>query len=98
MVYEEPKQWVDFLPLVFWAYHTSKHTLTQATFFSLVYGVEAMVLIKVIVLSARLVLTSKVSDPNDRVYDVEALEEKRQNVEGKCYLTKDRLVDLLIKW
>lgn len=42
---------------------------------SLVYGVEAMVPIEVMVHSDQLALLSKFSDPNDRIYDIEALEE-----------------------
>lgn len=39
--------------------------------------------IEVIVPSARLVLTSRLSDPRDRTHDVEALEERRNDVESK---------------
>lgn len=52
---------------VLWAYSTSKHTSTQATQFFLVYGVEAMVLIKFTVSTAHLALVSKISNPNDLI-------------------------------
>lgn len=47
--------------------------------FSLFYGVEAMVPIEAMVPFARLALASKVSNPNERFYDGEALEKRRQN-------------------
>lgn len=37
--------------------------------------------IEVMIASARLTFTSKVFDPNDLIYNIEALEEKKQNVE-----------------
>lgn len=83
MVYDEPKRWADFVPLVLWACHTSKHTSTQATPFTLVYGVEVIVPFDVMLLLACLVLVSKVSDSNGRFYVVEALEEKRRSAESK---------------
>lgn len=49
MVYEEPKQWVDFLSLVLWAYRTSEHTVTQAAPFSLIYEAEAIDPVKIMV-------------------------------------------------
>lgn len=82
-VYEEPKRWSDHLSLVLWAYRTSKRTSTQATPFSLVYGVEAVVLVEIAVPSMRLVLTSKVLDLEGRAYNIEALEERRQKAEEK---------------
>lgn len=50
------------------------------------YGAEAMVPIEVTVPSARLALTSKISNPNDCIYVTEALEEKRQNAKGMMIL------------
>lgn len=77
MVYEELKRLTSFLPLVLVVYGTSRYT-TQAMLFFLVYGVDAMISIEVTVPSAHLALKNKVSDPNDHIYDVETLEEKRQ--------------------
>lgn len=42
-----------------------------------------MVLIKVMVLLARIPLITKVSDLNDHVYDIEVLKEKRQTAKKK---------------
>lgn len=52
---------------------------------------EVMVPIEVLVPSANLAVTSKISNSCSRIYDVEALDEKRQN---NGYLTKDRSVEL----
>lgn len=60
------------LSLVPQAYHISKHTSTQVTHSPLVYEEEKMIHIEVIVLLARLALTSKILDPNEGIYDVES--------------------------
>lgn len=44
----------------------------------LVYGVEVVVLIIVMVPPARLALISKLANPHDQIYDMEALEERGQ--------------------
>lgn len=98
MVYGEPKRLADFLPLVLWEYRTSKCTSTQATSFSLVDGIEAIAPIEVIIPSTHLALSSKVFNPNNRIYDVEAtLEEKIHNSEEKGYLTEDKSIELIMK-
>lgn len=51
-------------------------------------GAEGMVPLEVIVLSTRLALISKISDPSDRIYDVEVFKEKRLNSEKKNLLIK----------
>lgn len=45
--------------------------------FSLVYGIEAVVPIETMVPSAWLALTSKVTDPRERIHDVEGCREKK---------------------
>lgn len=79
-VCNEPKRWSDFIPLVFWAYRTSKRTSTQATPFSLGYGTKGVVPIEIMVHSARLALPSKVTDPQELIHDVEAV--KKEKTEG----------------
>lgn len=81
-VYEEPKGWADFISLLWWAYRPSKHTSTDATSFFLAYGAEAMVPIDFMV---SLALVSKISDPHNRIHDIEALEEKdkTQKIDGR---------------
>lgn len=56
MVYEKPKRWSDFLPLVLWAYRTSKRWSTQTTPFALVYGTEVVVSVDIMIILARLTL------------------------------------------
>lgn len=62
--------------------------MTQATPFFVVYDVEGVVPIKVMVPSAWLALASKLTNPHGRIYDVEALEERRKD-------TKDRWMSYL---
>lgn len=66
----------DFLSLVLWAYCTWKHTLTQATCFSLFYKFEIVVHIKVVVPLARLALASKLNFPHDWIYNIEILKKE----------------------
>lgn len=46
---------------------------TQVTLFFWVYGAETMVSVKVMVPSVRRALASKLSDPNDKIHDMEPL-------------------------
>lgn len=91
MVFDEPKRWADFTPLVLWAYRTLKRTPTQATPFSLVYGVEAVVPIEILEPSARLTLASKINDPRERIHDVEAIDERRSKAEQKWSTYQERI-------
>lgn len=61
----------------------SKRALTQATLFLLVYEAGVVVPVEIIVLSARLALVSKITDPREQIHNVEAVEEKRQNAEDR---------------
>lgn len=70
-------------PTCVWVYRTSKSTSVQATAFSLIYGAEGVVPIEITSLSARLALESKILDLNSRIYEVEALEERRRNSKKK---------------
>lgn len=83
MVHEELKRWSDLLPLVLWAYRTSKRTSTQATPFSVVYGTESVVPVEITVPSTCLALASKILDPNSCIYDVEAFEKRRRSSKEK---------------
>lgn len=82
-VYDEPKGWTDFIPLVLWAYRTSRWTSTQATPFSLVYGAEVVVSVEIVVPSGRLALASKVTNPQEGIHDVEGRRRKRKMVEDR---------------
>lgn len=84
MVYEE-RRWVDFLSLTTLPL---KHTSTQVTAFSSVYRAEAVVPIKIMVPSARLAPAYGLTDPHDRIYDVEALEKRRFNLKREWLLLK----------
>lgn len=55
-----------------------------------------MFLIEFMVYSAHLVLVNKASDPNECIYDVEALEEKRKSEENKWLPYQKQIVKLTI--
>lgn len=88
MVYDDPKRWADFVPLTC-AYRTYKRTSTQATPFSLVYGAEAVVPVKILMPSARLALTSKIDNSRERIHDVKAIEEKDRRLNKMVDLPKE---------
>lgn len=77
--------------MVYEEHWTSKRTLNQATTFSLVYEVETVVSVEIMVPSARLPLTSKIMDSQDRVYDVETIEEKRKSAEDRWMINQIRI-------
>lgn len=85
MIYEEPIIWVHFISLSLRAYRTLKRTSTQVT----IYVVEEVVPIKM-VLSTRLTFASKLDDPHDRIYDVDALKKMRHSVENKWLFYKKK--------
>lgn len=78
MVYEEPKRRVTFLSLALWAYRALKHTWTLTMCFFLAYRAKGVVPVEIITPLVRLALISKLADPNDRIYDMEALEARRR--------------------
>ena len=99
MVHDNHKEWHDKLPLALWAYRTSKRSPTQATPFSLVYGLEAVMPIEVLVPSARLAINADLEPDTLRMLDLEALEERRDtakrnlaNYQQQFSTAYDRLV------
>lgn len=91
MVYEELKRWVDSLSLMLWVYRILKRTSTQAMLFSLVYWTESMVPIEIMYPSIRVALASRLSGSHVQIYFVEALEERRYNVEINGHLIISKL-------
>ncbi|XP_028069567.1 uncharacterized protein LOC114272091 [Camellia sinensis] len=67
--------WSEQLPLALWAYRTSKRKPTQATPFSLVYGSEAVLPVKLAIPSARMAMSAHLLD--SRKNDTEAAKERR---------------------
>ena len=53
---ETSRDWSEKLPFALWAYHTSFHTSTGATPYSLVYGMEAVLPIEIEMESLRVTL------------------------------------------
>lgn len=80
-----------FYPLVLWAYRTSKRTPTQATPFSHIYGAEVVVLVEIVVPSSQMALASNITDSQDRVHDVKAIDEKRQKAENRWSTYQKRI-------
>lgn len=74
---------VGLSPTCFIAKRTSKRTSTQATSFLLVYWAETVATVEITVSSVRLAIESKILEPNNCIYNVEALEERRRNSKEK---------------
>ena len=58
---ETSRDWLEKLPFALWAYHTSFRTSTRATPYSLVYGMETVLLVETEMGSLRVVLEQQVS-------------------------------------
>lgn len=64
------------------AYSTSRHIQTQATPSSLVNGVQKVVLVNVDPLCL-ISLYEKLKDPHNKIYDTNALKERREDAKGR---------------
>ena len=69
--------WVDELPSVLWAYHTTPREATGITPFQLVYGGEAIVPIEVGVESDRRRLYNEEDNVDRRLMELDLIEEVR---------------------
>ncbi|PKI43602.1 hypothetical protein CRG98_036005 [Punica granatum] len=56
------KDWHEMLPFALLAYRTSVRSSTEATLYSLVYGMEAVLLVEVEIPSMRVLAESKVKE------------------------------------
>ena len=59
---ETSRDWSKKLPFALWAYHTSFRTITGATPYSLVYGMEAVLLVEIEMGSLRIALVQQISE------------------------------------
>ena len=57
---ERYRDWADKLPFALWGYRTSIWTSTRMTLYSLVYGMETVLLAEIEVESLRIILESKI--------------------------------------
>lgn len=67
-------EWVDRLPEVIWAYHTTVQTTTKETPFGLVYGCDAMLPIEVELLSSRVEEFSEKESKEGRCFQLDTIE------------------------
>ena len=59
---ETSRDWSEKLPFALWAYHTSFRTSTEATPYSLVYGMEAVLPVEIEMGSLRVTLEQQISE------------------------------------
>ena len=57
---ENYKEWADYLQFALWGYRTTARTSTGVTLYSLVYGCEVVLPVKVEISSLRVLLESKI--------------------------------------
>ncbi|XP_042484574.1 uncharacterized protein LOC122064858 [Macadamia integrifolia] len=72
--------WADKLPFALWAYRTSIRTPTGATPYSLVYGMEAVLLVELEVPSLRILIESQIPEADwlkSRYEELNLIDEKR---------------------
>ncbi|KAJ1442177.1 Ribonuclease H-like superfamily [Sesbania bispinosa] len=87
MVKDAPKKWADYLQLALWAYRTTKHGSTKATPFSLVYGAKEVLLMEILVPSARMMIEQ--STPREATAEI--IEEVRGKAEDELLKHHRRL-------
>ena len=54
--------WSEKLPFALWVYHSSSRTSTGATPYSMVYGMESVLLVEIEMGSLRVVLEQQISE------------------------------------
>ena len=59
---ETSRDWSEKLPFALWVYHTSSRTSIGATPYSMVYGMESVLLVEIEMGSLRVVLEQKISE------------------------------------
>ncbi|XP_075078971.1 uncharacterized protein LOC142164653 [Nicotiana tabacum] len=76
---EESKgNWLEVLPGVLWAYRTTAKTSTGETLFSLVYGAEAIIPVKIGEPSTRYTQENEESNEEEMRLNLDLLEERRE--------------------
>ena len=77
---ETSRDWSEKLPFALWASRTSFRTSTESTLFSLVYGMEAVLLVEIEIRSLRVALEQQISEVEwalSRCDQVSLLDERR---------------------
>lgn len=90
MVSRSKKDWHERLGEALWAYRTTHRTPTQATPYSLVYGVEAVLLLEKQIPSLRIAIQEGLTTEDNarlRLEELEALDERRLEAQQRleCY-------------
>ena len=83
------KDWHEMLPFSIYGYHTSAHTLTGATPFSLVYGMEVVLHVEVEIPSLRVLMETELEESEwvqERLDQLNLSEEKRLTALCPCHL------------
>ncbi|XP_050290401.1 uncharacterized protein LOC126728651 [Quercus robur] len=90
VVSKTKRDWNKRIGEALWAYRTTFHTPTQATPYSLVYGVEAILPLEHQILSLQIVIQEELTEEENfklKLQELEALDEKRLEAQQRlmCY-------------
>ncbi|KAK3013410.1 hypothetical protein RJ639_008269 [Escallonia herrerae] len=83
--------WVDELPKVLWAYRTTPHSVTGETSFSLCYGTEAMLPVKIGVPTIRALHFSELNNDVGLRANLDLVEEARTQAHVRSVNVKQRV-------
>ncbi|XP_070046883.1 uncharacterized protein [Nicotiana tomentosiformis] len=94
VISKSKRDWNDRMEEALWAYRMTHHTPTQATPYSLVYGVKAILPLECQIPTLRLAIQEGIIDEENarlRLAEFEALDEKRLEAQQSLECYQDRL-------
>jgi len=83
--------WVEEIPKIVWAYHTTPHSTTRETPFSLVYGSDAMIPVEIQENSPRFQNFVTEESNGERKVNLDVLDEVREEARIKVEALKRRV-------
>ena len=97
---ETSQDWSKKLPFVLWAYQTSFHTFIGITPYSLVYGMEIVLLVEIEMGSLRIALEQQISEADwaqVRLDKLNLLNEKKLRITNHVRAYQRKMVYIFIK-
>lgn len=84
--------WVDEIPRVLWAYHTTSWSLTKETHSSLVYDSETVISMEICEATLLVRIYEKSVNDEARSFDLEVIGEKREATQIQLLKVNNRMV------
>ena len=98
---ETSRDWSEKLPFALWAYRTSFRTSTEATPYSLVYGMEAVLPVEIEIGSLRVALEHQISETEwaqSRYDQLSLLDERRLRATDHVQAYQRKMTLTFGKW